>query len=195
MPDQTQVKMTDNFVLFWGGWPSQWAKSQFTIDSVTYNCCEQFMMAEKARIFGDHVAVTNILATNNPAKQKALGRKVTSFNEDVWNSVCRGIVYRANLAKYEQNAEFRDLLMATKRRVIVETSPRDRIWGIGLHQDDPRAQHPAQWRGRNWLGVAIMQVRDELYRRTGESAPELDDELHRQLERRNKLLTKKATTP
>lgn len=185
--------MTDNvltiskYVLFWGGWPSQWAGSAFKVDGVSYNCCEQYMMAEKARVFGDQRAEKNILATGSPAKQKTLGREVKGFDHDHWNGVCRGIVYSGNLAKYVQNDDMHRLMMGTGKRTLVEASPKDRIWGIGLHQDDPRARIPAKWRGRNWLGIALMQVRDELRRRKGLPAPDFDAELRAQLERRLKL--------
>jgi ribA/ribD-fused uncharacterized protein len=183
----SDVTTTARFVFFWGGWPSQWHKCRFRVGALEYNCCEQFMMAEKARVFADWEAEAAILATPNPRQQKALGRKVRNFDADVWNSVCRGIVYRANLAKFEQNGELYDLLMGTGDRTIVEASPQDAIWGIGLRQDDPRAHDPAQWRGTNWLGVALMQVRDELRRRKGVAAPPVDAELIRQLEAREAI--------
>jgi ribA/ribD-fused uncharacterized protein len=183
----SDVTTTSQFVFFWGGWPSQWFKCRFRIDVLEYDCCEQFMMAEKARVFADWQAEAAILAATNPRKQKALGRQVRNFDAATWNAVCRGIVYRANLAKFEQNGELYDLLMATGERTIVEASPEDRIWGIGLRQDDPRAHVPAKWQGTNWLGVAIMQVRDELRRRKGVEAPPMDAELARQLEAREAI--------
>jgi ribA/ribD-fused uncharacterized protein len=183
----SDVTTTSKFVFFWGGWPSQWFKCAFRINGLPYNCCEQFMMAEKARVFGDYQAEAAILAAPNPRKQKALGRQVRGFDVGVWNAVCRGIVYRANLAKFEQSGELYDLLMATGDRQIVEASPEDAIWGIGLRQDDPRAQDPAQWQGTNWLGVALMQVRDELRRRKGQDAPVMGGELVRQLAAREAI--------
>ena len=181
------ITVTEQFVFFWGGWPSQWFKSEFEIDGVRYNCCEQFMMVEKARVFGDEEAEAAILRSANPGKQKAIGRSVRGFDEDVWDSVCRGIVYRGNVAKYEQNRQFGEYLLQTGERTIVEASPTDRIWGIGLAQDDPRAHDPAQWRGTNWLGVAIMQARDELRRRRGLPAEPMDEELVRQLATRDAI--------
>lgn len=179
--------MTDRFFLFWGAWPSQWFKADFTLGGITYNCCEQYMMAEKARVFGDLETCGKILGTRNPRDQKALGRKVRNFDADTWNDVCRGIVYAANLAKFEQNSDLARLLLDTGSRTIVEASPTDRIWGIGLASSDPRAQDPAQWQGTNWLGVALMQVRDELLGRAGRSAMPLDPNLKRQLDRREEI--------
>jgi len=189
MKRNTAGKMmtTDRFVFFWNGWPSQWFASAFVVESVTYCCAEQFMMAEKARIFGDVEAERAILATRVPAKQKAIGRKVRGFDEAVWNSVCRGIAYRGNFARFEQNAQLAGALLATGERTIVEASPRDRVWGVGLAKGDPRVLTPSRWLGSNWLGVALMQVRDELLRHRGGAMPERDAWLIEQLERREAI--------
>ncbi len=179
---------TESLVLFWGGWPSQWCATRFVVDGVQYNCCEQYMMAEKAAVFGDVEALRKILDTANPRTQKALGRKVKGFDAKAWSSICRGVVYTANLARFTQNADERQLLLDTGEKTIVEASPRDRIWGIGLAPDDTRAQDPSQWQGTNWLGIALMQVRDTLRRSTGDATPEASDpELRAQLNRRKEL--------
>jgi len=175
------ITETDKCVLFWGGWPSQWAEARFVVDSVTYNCCEQFMMAEKAGVFGDETALAAILKSDDPREQKAIGRRVRGFQEDAWNRVCRGIVYRGNLARFSQDPELKATLLATGDKTIVEASPTDRIWGVGLPQEDPRAQDPNQWRGKNWLGIALMQVRETL--RRGLDEPD-DEMLKLQLARR-----------
>lgn len=166
------VTQTDRFVLFWGGWPSQWHPASFTLEGIHYNCCEQYMMAEKARVFPDDHALARILASTNPRDQKAAGRKVRGFDEQVWNSVCRGIVYTANLARFSQDQSLKSQLLDTGDKTIVEASPVDCIWGIGLAQDDPRCLDPAQWRGTNWLGIALMQVRDTLMRAQGDTLPQ-----------------------
>ena len=152
----------DGFVFFWHGWPSQWHPSPFEIDGVRYRCGEQFMMAEKARLFGDEVTLAEIMSATTPAEHKALGRDVTPFDARRWAAACREIVHRGNLAKFEQNADLRALLLATGDLVLAEASPTDKIWGIGLRADDPRAPRRAEWPGKNWLGKALMRVRDEL---------------------------------
>ena len=182
------VLRTGKFVLFWGGWPSQWHRSSFVIDGIAYNCGEQFMMAEKARVFGD-AALARILRAASPREQKALGRRVRGFDEDQWNRVCRGIVYTGNLAKFSQNDGLLKKLLATGERTIVEASPTDRIWGIGLSQTDFRAQDPAQWQGTNWLGIALMQVRETLHPGDAGAAGEIDAELQRQLDERLAIAT------
>jgi ribA/ribD-fused uncharacterized protein len=161
MPD---VIERDGFVFFWAGWPSQWHPARFAVDGVAYTCAEQYMMAEKARLFGDDETLGQILAATHPREQKALGRCVTPFDEARWTAVCREVVYRANLAKFGQDAELGALLAATGSKVLAEASPKDRIWGIGLAADDPHATKRSAWPGKNWLGEALMRVRAELAR-------------------------------
>jgi len=152
----------NNMILFWGGTYSQWCPSKFTIDGVEYNCCEQYMMAKKALLFEDNESYKMIMYADNPRDQKAFGRRVKGFDKDKWESVCRQIVYDANYAKFTQNPVMKEELMATGDMEIVEASPTDKIWGIGLHETDPRAWDKATWQGTNWLGEAIMQVRKKL---------------------------------
>lgn len=152
----------EKFTLFWHGPFSQWAPSDFVVDKIKYNCAEQFMMAQKALMFGDHVRWVEIMASDSPKVQKALGRQVENFNEDEWNKVAKDIVYKGNLAKFEQNHDLKEQLLATKGTTLVEASPYDKIWGIGLPADDPKAQDRQTWEGKNWLGETLTQVRDFL---------------------------------
>jgi ribA/ribD-fused uncharacterized protein len=152
----------NNMVLFWGGTYSQWCPSKFTIDGIEYNCCEQYMMARKAKLFGDNDVYREIMKSKNPSYQKQMGRSVKRFDKNEWESICRQIVYDANYAKFTQNPAMKEELMATGDMEIVEASPYDKIWGIGLHETDPRAWDKSTWQGTNWLGEAIMQVRKKL---------------------------------
>ena len=116
-------------------------------------------MAQRARLFGAHQAAEMILAAATPKAAKALGRKVQGFDEKMWAARCREIVTRGNVEKFRQNEALLGLLLSTTGKVLVEASPRDRIWRIGLRQDDPRAMNPAEWQGANLLGFALMDVR------------------------------------
>lgn len=152
----------NDFLFFWGGTFSQWCPSFFTIDGVTYNCCEQYMMAKKALLFGDYEALKNIMASDEPADQKAFGRTVKGFNKAKWEQHCRKFVYDGNYAKFTQNPDMHDELLCSLPKEIVEASPEDPIWGIGLRESDPKAWDKKTWQGTNWLGEAIMAVRSKL---------------------------------
>lgn len=152
----------NQFVFFWGGTFSQWAPSKFEIDGVEYNCCEQYMMAKKSLMFNDFDAYREIMLEKNPALQKAIGRKVRGFNIPKWESHCRDIVFDANLAKFTQNPKMLEELLSTGEREIVEASPEDKIWGIGLHETNPLAWDRETWQGLNLLGEAIMEVRQAI---------------------------------
>lgn len=153
---------TDKFIFFWGGTFSQWQLSPFIIDGVEYNCCEQYMMAKKAILFKDYVSWSEIMETKGPKEQKAIGRKIKNFDKDKWETVCREIVYEANYAKFTQNPLMKSELLRTGDREIVEASPLDTIWGIGMGVNDPDILDKSKWKGTNWLGEAIMRVRETL---------------------------------
>jgi ribA/ribD-fused uncharacterized protein len=155
-----------DFYFFWGHPFSQWGLYPMEIEGVTYNCCEQYMMAEKARLFQDAVAEAAIMEAADPATQKAWGRCVRGFDKAAWEAVAREIVYRGNYAKFSQNEAVYLLLMQTGTKTIVEAAADDTIWGIGMDDSHPDICDPSQWRGTNWLGEAIMRVRKEL-RETG----------------------------
>ncbi len=138
---------------------SQWYPAHFEVDGILYNCAEQYMMAEKARYFGDTEMEAQILASGSPKEMKALGRKVRDFDAARWDDHKYHAVVKGNLHKFVQNEQFRDFLLATGNKVIVEASPRDCIWGIGLGKDNPAAADPTRWRGQNLLGFALMEVR------------------------------------
>lgn len=156
------MKDNSKYVLFWAGPFSQWYPSTFKIDGVTYNCAEQYMMAKKARLFGDSKSRGKIMKTSSPKKQKHLGRSVSNFDTGKWNSVAREIVFKGNVAKFSQNKDLKKILLDTGNKTLVEASPYDRVWGIGLAADDPNATKPSNWRGTNWLGEVLMRVRNEL---------------------------------
>jgi ribA/ribD-fused uncharacterized protein len=141
---------------------SQWHPTSFTLDGLQFATAEQWMMVEKARLFGDEEAMDAILMTPDPAEQKRLGQTVRNFDTTAWNLWKIDIVYRGNRAKFTQNKGAARQLKATGESMLVEANPRDWIWGIGLHIDDPKAHDPAEWRGTNLLGRVLTRVRDEL---------------------------------
>lgn len=147
---------------FYGGPFSQWYHSYFTVDGVRYCTAEQYMMAKKALFFGDELAFSEIMATESPSRQKEVGRRVRNFVVDDWNAVSRKIVFQGNMAKFGTNKDLREFMLNTGDMELVEASPTDCIWGIGLAEHDPRCLDRSQWRGTNWLGEELMNVRSEL---------------------------------
>jgi ribA/ribD-fused uncharacterized protein len=148
------------FTYFWGEWPfSQWSPADFTVDGIRYNCNEQWMMAEKARLFGDTENEKLILETDSPREQKKLGKMVTPFDADRWNVVARLAVLIGNRHKFDQMPDAKEALMKTKGTLLVEASPYDVIWGIGLNDFDAKCGKP--WRGTNWLGEVLTKLREE----------------------------------
>lgn len=141
---------------------SQWHRCSFTVGADRFGCAEQYMMHGKALLFGDVEIAAKILAVAHPRDHKALGRNVKNFDDAVWKREREAIVLAGNRAKFTQNPELLELLLATAGTTLVEASPRDRIWGIGLSASDPRAHDPAQWRGQNLLGAILTRLRDEL---------------------------------
>ncbi len=141
---------------------SQWHRCHFVVEGHTFNCAEQFMMHGKAVLFGDADMAARILEADHPRTHKALGRKVANFDGAVWERERLRIVKDGNRAKFTQNEELLAQLFATKGTLLVEASPFDRIWGIGLGANNPRAKDPAQWKGKNLLGYVLTELRDEL---------------------------------
>ena len=154
--------MAEQFTFFWSGPFSQWDQSAFQIDDVWYNCAEQYMMAEKARLFGDREMEERIMNSPDPSDQKRYGRQVKGFDLEKWNAEARNIVERASYAKYTQNESHKKPLLKTAGTTLVEASPHDNIWGIGLHKSDPRCKSRDTWQGTNWLGEALTKVRDRI---------------------------------
>jgi ribA/ribD-fused uncharacterized protein len=161
------------FLFFWGHQPqrdgttgpgclSQWWPAPFTVDGVAYPTAEHWMMAGKARLFRDDQALAAVLAAPSPKAAKAVGRSVRGFGEQAWAAARFDLVVDGNLAKFRHHPELGAFLAATQPRVLVEASPRDRIWGIGMTAAHPDATMPSRWRGTNLLGFALMNVRAQL---------------------------------
>jgi len=151
------------FHFFWSGPFSQWAKSPFTLEGIEFNTCEQYMMYKKAELFGDIDSAKKILSTKNPNEQKGYGRLIKPFDDEKWMEVAYDVVVEGNRAKFIQNSHFLAELEKTKGKILVEASPYDRRWGIGMSANDPDVEDPTKWRGDNLLGKAVTQVRIELF--------------------------------
>ena len=141
---------------------SQWYQCHFVVEGQYYNCAEQYMMAEKARIFGDEEIRQQILAEYSQMAMKKLGRKVRDYDDEVWKEKRFDVVVKGNIAKFSQNEKLLDFLLSTGDKILVEVSPKDTVWGIGLDESSSEAIQPRKWIGENLLGFALMEVRDIL---------------------------------
>lgn len=156
-----------NYIFFWkpkdkNGYLSQWYPAEMYIGGLKYVNCEQYMMASKALLFNDTAIFNNkIMNETNPSKIKDVGREVKNFDESVWNKHKDRIIFEGNLAKFSQNVDLLKLLLNTGDSILAEASPYDRIYGIGMKEDNPNIKNTSKW-GQNILGNAIMNVRDLL---------------------------------
>ena len=185
------MRRTSTHVFFWGGPFSNWHRSGFAgkdalaellprlnslavqhpsaNDPLTlaladhrYSCGEQWMMAVKAWLFGDSIRLAEILASDQPRDQKMLGRRVSPFDPAAWDAACVSIVAAGSIARFAANPSLRDQLLATDDLILVEGSPKDRVWGVGIDWRDARIEDPSNWRGRNLLGRALAIARESL---------------------------------
>jgi len=167
---------TLKFLFFWGHVPakdgnitkscfSQWWEDGFIMNREIYKTAEHWMMAEKARIFKDEATRTKILEAKHPHEAKQLGRNVKNFDARIWDTHKFDIVVEGNYHKFSQHEHLRQFLLGTNNRILVEASPRDRIWGIGMSENNENVHNPNLWRGQNLLGFALMEVRDQLMKK------------------------------
>ncbi len=159
------------YIFFWGHQKSksgeitaacfsQWWPSRFEVNGQSYASTEHWMMAQKALLFNDQEIYKRIMNAKSPMEMKALGREVRGFREDIWVTNRYRIVVEGNYHKFTQNKELQTFLINTKKRVLVEASPVDSIWGVGLAADNEKINIPVKWNGLNLLGFALMEVRE-----------------------------------
>lgn len=172
---------TPDFLFFWGNKPptvglqgtvgpwvlSQWYAASFVEGGITWPTAEHWMMAGKAKTFGDDDTYQRVLedcavASPDPSLAKKLGRQVRGFDQATWEKVAFDIVTQGNVHKFGQNPGLRAYLLGTGGKILVEASPRDALWGIGIASTHPEARNPALWPGRNLLGFALMRARAQL---------------------------------
>ena len=173
LKEETKKGKQPEFLFFWGHTPkregvidkscfSHWFPSPFTVDGTVYLTAEHWMMAKKATLFNDAEILKMILDSDKPSVAKEMGRKVKNFDPGIWSKACLELVIEGNLYKFSQHDELKKFLLDTGAKIIVEASPQDTIWGIGLSQNAPESNNPFTWNGSNLLGFALMEVRDHL---------------------------------
>lgn len=160
------MRVTDTHVYFWGSFLSNFWWCDFDLmfgeDKFHFNTSEQAFMAMKAIQFRDYDSLKTILDTPDGKSVKILGRKVKNFDEDEWNSVSEHCMYLACTGKFQQNENLSKALLDTHNKILVEASPVDRIWGVGLAENDDTILDSKNWRGENRLGNVLMRVRTDL---------------------------------
>ncbi|MEO0895783.1 MAG: NADAR family protein [Bacteroidota bacterium] len=143
------------FSQWWAGYP-------FDEDGISYSTAEHYMMAGKARLFKDEEMLGAIIKAGHPDEAKKFGRQVRGFVQEEWEAKRTDIVTHGNYLKFSQHPELKAFLLRTGQRVIVEASPYDHIWGIGMESKHQHAAQPINWKGANLLGFCLMEVRDRL---------------------------------
>ena len=144
------------------GYLSNWYPSRFRFEGITYSSMEQYMMHRKALCFGDGNTASLIMATQDVAEIKRLGRCVSHYDDKIWDGIRQIVVYEGLFAKFAQNCELAAMLHETGDLLLAECAKNDLIWGIGLSMQDPRRNDISEWRGRNLLGFTLAMVRSKL---------------------------------
>lgn len=173
LSQRSQSEPSISYLFFWGhrrrkdgqlskSCLSQWWLNDFQQNGITYPSAEHWMMAEKARVFQDPESEKKILLTPSPEMAKKLGRKVKNYEDHTWRQHREEVVIAGNLLKFSQNEHLKHFLINTGNRILVEASPYDKVWGIGLSENDERVADFSEWQGLNLLGFALMEVRDQL---------------------------------
>ena len=155
------MKKIDSFTFFWKDKIGQWNMTPFKDNEGTeYNCAEQYMFARKAKLFNDFESLEKIMKSSSPREQQKLGREVKNFEQKIWDANKVGIVTLGNIFKFSQNKNLKEILLSTKGTILVEASPYDKIWGIGLGVEDKNITNMKKWKGENLLGFILTNVRD-----------------------------------
>jgi hypothetical protein len=155
-------RITDTHIYFWKGELSNWHICSFRYKGYEFKNSEQAFMWEKAVYFNDILKSNEILKEFNPRRTKQLGREVKNFNTEDWLKVSFNYMVDVNYAKWTSNDKLQSLLLSTDNKILVEASPYDTIWGIGLHLEDDDVLNEKNWKGTNWLGESLMKVRKKI---------------------------------
>jgi len=168
----------EKFTFFWGGPLSNFYTSYFTdAKGVSYSCTEQYYMAMKALFFKDDFRYKMIIAESNPKKIKKHGRSVENYSDESWygseeedilTNPAKKHMYDANFLKYSQNEKLLKILKESEGSTLVEASPYDRRWGIGMSYCAV-AKHRRFWKGKNWLGEVLTKVREDIMAKESKS--------------------------
>ena len=156
------MRITDTHIYFWGSYLSNWEPCTIFYDNIEFYSSEHLFMYFKAKAFNDLISANKIIRTKSPSVAKAIGREVENFDELVWSSLREDYMFKACFEKFIQNESFKQQLLDTNDKTLVEASPTDKIWGIGLKWDNDKVLYENNWKGLNLLGKSLMKVREHL---------------------------------
>src|SRR5699024_5169580 len=145
------MRITEEHVFFWTGRDiySNFHYSPFKHEGKLFNWSEQAVMYRKAKLFGANDIANRILLETDPVNCKRIGRRIKiDFKEDVWEKE-RERIYKEVLLDKFSIPYLKQQLLETKDKIIVEASPYDTIWGIGMGENDKGVDNPRNWRGQN----------------------------------------------
>lgn len=156
-----------NYLFFWSkkhDFLSNFYPSEFNVGDQHFICSEQYFMKKKQELFdSSNIKLAGLIMNEkDPKKIKKFGRMVKNFDEEIWNQHKYQIMYQGVKAKFTSNPNLRKKLLETKNKILVEASPYDKIWGIGLNESNAKKKLHTEWPGKNLLGKVLMQVRQEL---------------------------------
>jgi len=162
-------RITEAYAYFWNSLYSQWytTKNQFQDGCISYPNAEKYMMMKKAEVFGASDILEQMKESNNPRLIKQLGRQIKNFSDKTWDKHKVDVVTQASYLKFSQNPELLKIMLEHRDLILVEASPQDKIWGIGLHFDDDRVLDESKWHGENLLGICLMKARDRIIKEQG----------------------------
>ena len=157
------MKKSDEFTYFWGkeGVFSNFYPKSFMFHGARVYTSEQAFMMLKAKEFGDMKTYKQLLSAKHPAHAKSLGRKVSNYDDKRWSDVRYERMVEVLTYKF-RDADLKEALLSTGESTLVEASPFDKIWGVGMAAHDPNISNPQMWKGQNLLGKALMEVRSKL---------------------------------
>ena len=144
------------------GYLSNWYMSEFNFNGIKYSSMEQYMMHQKAKLFGDEIMASKILKEHDVAKVKRMGREVKGFDNKIWDANKINIITAGLIEKFSQNSELREKLLGTGDALLAEMAVRDKIWATGVSLKSSNKYKPETWTGQNLLGKCLMSARETI---------------------------------
>ena len=127
----------------------------------TFRHVEEYLFLKIAGFANDEISQHRIREAATPAQCKAIGRNI-KVDKKRWFPEENKVMQRALYAKFSQNEELKDFLLSTGEKTLLEASPSDRYWGIGVSLGKVASSTPLNYTGKNKLGELLMNLRTQL---------------------------------